>query len=290
VVDAARGVFEVVNQKVLSAMTVHLAEGGEDPRKFYLFAFGGAGPAHAYELARALRMKGIVVPPGAGATSAMGLVVTPVSFDFARSLVTRLDRVSWDTLGAVFEDMTTEGREMLREASVDPDSPGVRLVRAMDLRHKGQGYELTVEIPADLFKRGTMADLAAFFYDRYRDKYGHAHTNLPVELITCRVSLSGPTPEVPRESSRASSADGAAARKGTRPVYFPEAGRYVDTPVFDRYRLAPGAVFDGPAVIEERECTVVAGPSCRVRVDAQANLFLDLTPVPAAAPAGRAGG
>jgi N-methylhydantoinase A len=186
--------------------------------------------------------------------------------------------------------MVTEGREMLREANVDPDSAGVGLVRAMDLRHKGQGYELTVEIPADLYRRGTMADLAAFFYDRYRDKYGHAHTNLPVELITCRVSLAGPTPEVPRETSRASSPDGAGARKGTRPVYFPEAGRYVDTPVFDRYRLASGTVFDGPAVIEERECTVVAGPSCRVRVDPHANLFLDLTHVPAATPAGRAGG
>jgi len=290
VVDAARGVFEVVNQNMLSAMKVHIAERGEDPRKFYLFAFGGAGPAHAYELARALRMKGIVVPPGAGATSAMGLVVTPVSFDFARSLVTRLDRVSWDTLGAVFEDMVTEGRAMLREASVDPGSPGVRLIRAMDLRHKGQGYELTVEIPDELYRRGSMDDVAAFFYDRYRDKYGHAHTNLPVELITCRVSLAGPTPEVPREASRTSAADGAGARKGTRPVYFPEAGRYVETPVFDRYRLAAGAVFDGPAVLEERESTVIAGPSCRVRVDPYANLFLDLSTVPAAAPAATTGG
>ncbi|MBM3450363.1 MAG: hydantoinase/oxoprolinase family protein, partial [Armatimonadetes bacterium] len=121
--DAARGIFEVVNQNMLSAMKVHIAERGEDPRKFYLFAFGGAGPAHAYELARALRMKGVVVPPGAGATSAMGLVTTAASFDFARSYVTRLDRVSWSEIRAIFETMLQEGRMMLREAGVDPNGP-----------------------------------------------------------------------------------------------------------------------------------------------------------------------
>jgi N-methylhydantoinase A/oxoprolinase/acetone carboxylase beta subunit len=278
--DAARGVFEVVNQNMLSAMKVHIAERGEDPQKFYLFAFGGAGPAHAYELARALRMKGVVVPPGAGATSAMGLVTTAASFDFARSFVTRLDRAPWRDLRAVFDAMEKEGRQMLREAGVDPAAPGVRLVRAMDLRHKGQGYELTVEVPEDLFRRGSLEALTTFFYERYQDKYGHAHTNLPVELITCRVSIAGPPPGVPARAAGAH-ADGAAARKGTRPVYFPEAGAYVETPVFDRYRLSVGAALDGPAVVEERECTIIAGPSAAVRVDAGGNLFIDLGPATA---------
>jgi N-methylhydantoinase A len=279
--DAARGVFEVVNQNMLSAMKVHIAERGEDPQKFYLFAFGGAGPAHAYELARALRMKGVVVPPGAGATSAMGLVTTAASFDFARSFVTRLDRAPWRDLRAVFDAMEKEGRQMLREAGVDPAAPGIRLVRAMDLRHKGQGYELTVEIPDEVFNRGSVEALTAFFYERYKDKYGHAHTNLPVELITCRASIAGPPPVVPAERTVAQS--GAVARKGTRPVYFPEAAGYVETPVFDRYRLGALATFEGPAVIEERECTIIAGPSSTVRVDAGGNLFIDLRPAPAGA-------
>jgi N-methylhydantoinase A/oxoprolinase/acetone carboxylase beta subunit len=280
--DAARGVFEVVNQNMLSAMKVHIAERGEDPQKFYLFAFGGAGPAHAYELARALRMKGVVVPPGAGATSAMGLVTTAASFDFARSFVTRLDRAPWRDLRAVFDAMEKEGRQMLREAGVNPAEPGVRLVRAMDLRHKGQGYELTVEIPDELFRRGSVEALAAFFYERYTDKYGHAHTNLPVELITCRASIAGPPPVVPPQAIAAGSSR-APARKGARPVYFPETGAYVETPVYDRYRLNALVSFEGPAVIEERECTIIAGPSSVVRVDASGNLFIDLQPAPAAA-------
>lgn len=274
--DAARGIFEVVNQNMLSAMKVHIAERGEDPRKFYLFAFGGAGPAHAYELARALRMRGVVVPPGAGATSAMGLVTTAVSFDFARSLVSRLDRIAWSELHAVFQVMEAEGRAMLREANVDPDDPAVRFVRAMDLRHKGQGYELTVEIPEDLYRRGSVGELAAHFYDRYNEKYGHAHRNLPVELITCRASVAGPTPHVPVAAATPGTADASAALKGRRRVYFPEAAGYVEVPVYDRYRLVAGMAMDGPAVVEERECTIIAGPSCRVRLDAHGDLFLDL--------------
>jgi N-methylhydantoinase A len=290
VTDAARGVFEVVNQNMLSAIKVHIAERGEDPQKFYLFAFGGAGPAHAYELARALRMKGVVVPPGAGATSAMGLVTTAASFDFARSFVTRLDRVPWRELRAVFDAMEQEGRQMLREAGVDPKDPGVHLVRSMDLRHKGQGYELTVEIPDALFQRGSVAELTTHFYERYTDKYGHAHTNLPVELITCRTSIAGPPPVVPAQPlEQAPGGDGAhAAVKGTRPVYFPERGDFAPAPVYDRYRLPARSAFEGPAVIEERECTIIAGPSSRVRVDTAGNLFIDLAPA-SPATAGDAG-
>jgi N-methylhydantoinase A len=274
--DAARGIFEVVNQNMLSAMKVHIAERGEDPRKFYLFAFGGAGPAHAYELARALRMKGVVVPPGAGATSAMGLVTTAVSFDFARSYVTRLDRVSWAEIRGLFDAMVAEGRSMLHEAGVDPDGAGVRAVRAMDLRHKGQGYELTVEIPADAAARGSVEEVSKLFYDRYEEKYGHAHANLPVELITLRASVDGPPPNIPRHAADDAGGSAEAARKGTRPVYFPERGGYVETPVYDRYRLPADASFPGPAIVEERECTIAAGPSSRVRTDTYGHLFLDL--------------
>jgi N-methylhydantoinase A/oxoprolinase/acetone carboxylase beta subunit len=276
VVDAARGIFEVVNQNMLSAMKVHIAERGEDPRKFYLVAFGGAGPAHAYELARALRMRGVVVPPNAGNTSAMGLVTTAASFDFARSFVARVDRVPWEELRAVFEAMENEGRARVADAGIDRDDPGVQVARRMDLRHRGQGYELTVEIPADLYGKGSIADLVQLFYERYEAKYGHAHRNLAVELITCRVSVSGPPPEVSLHRAPDAQLDTALARKGNRDVYFAESEGYVETPVFDRYRLGRGVAFMGPAVIEERECTVIAGPSSRIWVDDYGNLFLDV--------------
>ncbi len=276
--DAARGIFEVVNQNMLAAMKVHIAERGEDPRKFYLFAFGGAGPAHAYELARALHMKGVVVPPGAGATSAMGLITTAVSFDFARSFVTRLDAVRWDEIGAVFEDMATEGLAILEDAGIAPDSKGVTVVHSMDLRHKGQGHEVTVEIPKKTYDQRSTEALAELFYERHREKYGHAHTHLAVELVTCRTVVGAPPPVVPLHLSEDPAADSQAVLKGKRPVFFPESGEYQDTPVYDRYRLVPESSFPGPAIIEERECTVVAGPSSQISVDAFGSLFIDILP------------
>ena len=276
--DAARGIFEVVNQNMLAAMKVHIAERGEDPRKFYLFSFGGAGPAHAYELARALHMKGIVVPPGAGATSAMGLITTAVSFDFARSFVARLDAVRWDEVRAVFEDMATEGLAILEEAGIAPDSKGVTVVHSMDLRHKGQGHEVTVYIPKEVYDRASTEALTELFYDRHREKYGHAHTHLAVELVTCRTVVGAPPPVVPLHHAENPAAAPQAALKSKRPVFFPESGKYQDTPVYDRYHLAPESRFSGPAIIEERECTVVAGPSSRVSVDAFGSLFIDLLP------------
>ncbi len=276
--DAARGVFEVVNQNMLAAMKVHIAERGEDPRKFYLFSFGGAGPAHAYELARALQMRGVVVPPGAGATSAMGLVTTAVSFDFARSLVSRLDKIAWSDVRGVFESMTKDGLAVLAEAGIAADAPGVSIVHAMDLRHKGQGHEVTVPIPEMAFKKGSMTDLAQLFYDAHREKYGHAHTNLAVELITCRTTVSAPPPAVPLIHIPAGAGGAAAALKGKRQVYFSEVGAYLDTPVYDRYKLAPNVRFAGPAIIEERECTAVAGPSAQVWIDDFGSLYMDIPP------------
>lgn len=276
VVEAAAGVFEIVNQNMLAAMKVHIAERGEDPRKFYLFSFGGAGPAHAYELARSLGMKGAIVPPGAGATSALGLVTSAVAFDFARSYVTRLDRVDWHDLRSVFEGMASEGLNVLEEAGIDRSAAGVAIVHSMDLRHKGQGHEVSVALPDSAYQHGSIEEIKALFYEHYASKYGHAHHNLPVELITCRTAVRAPAPDVPLHQPGDSARQLRDAYKRSRSVYFPELGEYVDTPVYDRYRLPSDAVFSGPAVIEERECTIVAGPACRIRVDSHGGLLLDI--------------
>ncbi len=278
--ECARGVFQVVNNTMLAAMKVHIAERGEDPRKMYLFAFGGAGPAHAYELARAIRMKGVIVPPGAGATSALGLVASPVSFDFSRSLLARLDELAWSALDSVFAGMVAEGHGVLRDAGIDPDGAGVAVTYQMDLRHLGQGREITVDIPAGLVGRRALGEVPELFYRAHLGRYGHVHRHLPVELITCRVSVSGPDVDLPLRRLDTGAAL-APVPKGSRPVYFPERGAYVATPVYRRGDLPAGFTTAGPAVIEERECTIVAGPSASLRVDGFGCIFLDLPADPA---------
>ncbi len=275
--DCARGIFEVVNQNMLAATKVHIAERGEDQRKFYLFAFGGAGPAHAYELARALQMRGVIVPSGAGATSAVGLVTAAVSFDFARSLLARLDRIEWAEVKQVFDEMAEEGLGVLEEAGVARDRPDVAVTHRMDLRHKGQGHEVTVVIPQEAFEAGSLEGISRLFYEAHREKYGHAHENLAVELVTCRTTVSAPAPDISLRPVAAEGREGDAV-KGRRRAWFAEANGFVETLVYDRYRLRSGAAIEGPAIIEERECTVVAGPSGRIRIDEYGNLFIDIRP------------
>ncbi|MDX3808241.1 MAG: hydantoinase/oxoprolinase family protein, partial [Bosea sp. (in: a-proteobacteria)] len=237
----AQGIFQVVNENMLSACKVHIAERGEDPRNFYLFSFGGAGPVHAYELARALGMRGVVVPPGAGAASAYGLVASPVAFDLVRSHVADLGQADWTAIRAVYEAMAEEGEGILAEAGVDGAS-GASARRFMDLRHLGQGREVSVEISEEVFASGDLAGISQAFYDAHTLRYGHAHRHLPVELITCRMTVSGPaTAHAGPVASATDGATGVVERKGSRPVFFPEVGGYVETAIYERSALTAGA-------------------------------------------------
>lgn len=276
---AAQGVFEVVNNAMIAAARVHVAERCEDPRRFHLYAFGGAGPAHAYELARALGMKGVVVPAAAGAGSAMGLVVSPVSFELARSHPVVLDEASWHDIHAVFAAMAEEAAPVLAAAGLGREDPGVRLGYAMDLRHVGQGHELTVTLPAQPLEAMTPAAIRTGFFAAHRARFGHAHPGLAVELMTCRLSVTGPEPLGTSTGGRPSApGTPGAVPKASRRVYFTELRGWRETPVYERAHLQAGTAFPGPAVIEEAECTTIAGPSAQVRVHTDGTLFLDLLP------------
>jgi N-methylhydantoinase A len=152
----------------------------------------------------------------------------------------------------------------------------------MDLRHKGQGHEVTVTLPAEDIASGDLSRIAKAFYAAHREKYGHAHENLPLELVTCRTTVGAAAVEIPSKPLPTSHDSAEVARKGSRQAWFGELGRFAETPVYDRYKLLSGMTIRGPAIVEERECTVVAGPSATIRIDAHGNLFLDIDAAPAA--------
>ncbi len=275
--DAARGVFDVVNHNMLSAARVHIAERGLDPRSLYLYAFGGAGPVHAYELARALRMKGVIIPPGAGAASAYGLVASPMAFDLFRSAPHRLDTAEWAEIGTVFDHMRHEGRAILEAAGGAEVADAARLTYQMDMRHLGQGREMTVEVPEALVAAGDLLGICALFYRRHEEEFGHVHRDLPVELMSCRLTVSGPEVKLP--IAEAEPVLGSVAHPiGTRPVYFPELGAYTDAAIYEREGLLPGMSLTGPAVVQERECTITVGPAATATVNRIGALVIDIGP------------
>ncbi len=273
-VDTAHGIYQVVNENMISATRVHVAERGADPRRLQLMAFGGAGPVHAYEIARALKMQGFICPASAGVTSALGFLTAPSAFEFARTHIARLDSSHLAEMDHIYTELAEEGREVLRAAGVAESE--MVFTRKADLRHVGQGHEIIVSLPWDqLADISLETDLRSHFFAQYEAIYGHAHTHLDLEITTCRLNAAGPKPQIALPEAEPGP-DPIEARKGFRGVYFTESRSYVDTPVYDRYVLGRDCTIQGPAIVEERESTAVIGPSGVATIDRYANLVVSL--------------
>ncbi len=274
VVNTAHGIFQVVNENMISATRVHVAERGADPRRLLLMAFGGAGPIHAYEIARALKMRGFICPAAAGVTSALGFLTAPPAFEFARTHMARLDQDHLAALDCIYAELETEGRQVLRTAGVA--EADMVFTRKADLRHVGQGHEIVVSLPwSRLADASLMEDLRPHFFARYMEIYGYAHTHLDLEITTCRLNAAGPRPCVTLPEA-VPGADATGACKGHRPVYFTETRGFVNTPIYDRYTLGRDSRIPGPAIVEERESTAVIGPQGEAVIDRYANLVVTL--------------
>ena len=271
-VKAAWGVHQVVDENMANAARVHAVERGKDPRKYLLLAFGGAGPVHAHRVARALGVPGFVAPLGAGTASAFGFLCAPLSFDLARSLYGRLDELDWDAANAALAEMEEEGRELLRASGVADEDVLVR--RLGEMRYVGQGHEVGVKLPEGTLGPDDVGGISAGYRDEYRRLYGREGPDVPLEAITWRVEVSAPRPEILQEETGGDPRALDEARKGKREIYLPEKDGFAAVPVYDRYRLDPGAAFDGPAVVEERESTVIVGPDSRAEVDGSRNLIV----------------
>lgn len=296
--ETAAGVIEVANAATERALRVVSVERGHDPREFALVAYGGAGPLHAAALADRLDVPEVIFPRAAGVLSALGLLVSDVTYDYASSTVRPWADVSLETLRETFATFESEGREELAAAGHDDDT--VEIERAADLRYVGQSFELRVPVPDPAgfddaaSYRQTVAER---FHAAHRRRYGHAEPSEPVELVTLRLRARGvvepPTLAVGDDGGDRVDGDGdgggahaggtdgggpdgavtaADARRTTRGVVFDGTER--DTPVYDRERLVPGIAFDGPAIVEGPESTIVVHPGQRARVDDHANVIV----------------
>jgi len=275
-VDAAWGIHQLANESMASAARIHAIERGKDVERFPIFAFGGAGPVHAFGVARILRSPSVIYPLGAGVMSAVGFLVAPLSFDFVRTLPGTLDALDWDGVQRAVAQMEAEGRAILgRTIATDQ----VRFRRFADMRYRKQGYEIRVPIPDGPLDASRKDEIHRSFEAAYRAIYGHTVRDAPIAVVSWRVVAQGPRPTLRLPTSAGASRDSGAARKGARRVYLPDAKGYAEVPVYDRYALGAGATLEGPAVIEERESTVVVNAAARIRVDEASNVIVEVPPV-----------
>jgi N-methylhydantoinase A len=268
--QAAWGVHQVVNENRANAARVHAVERGLDPTALPLFAFGGAGPVHAVGVAAALGSPSVIAPLGAGVISALGFLTAPLAFDLVHSWRCPLDGVDWSRVNAFVAEMETEGATLLVESGLEPEQ--VSHTRYADLRYVGQGHEVRIALPPGAL--GPDADLVGLFEREYERLYGRSGPGVPVEAINWRVVSSGPPPGL--ELGAIDVEAGAEREREPRQAYFPARGGCVETAVYDRYALAPGTRFEGPAIVEERESTLVVGPGQSVEVVADLSLTVTL--------------
>jgi N-methylhydantoinase A len=267
--DTALGIVRIVDETMAAATRMHLAEKGRDPRRYTLVAFGGAGPVHACNLARLLKMRRVVVPLGAGVASALGFLVAPPATDAVRSLVGRLERLDWDEVTALYAAMRAECDELLLEAGAEPGS--IRYAPVAEMRHVGQGFEIPVPLPGLALNAAQLPAIRDAFFASYRERFARVVEDAPIEALTWRLSARGPAQDI----ALARAATGTPAARGTRRLLTETHGE-VTAQVLDRYALSPGASFDGPALVEERESTTVIPPGARCTVDDMLNLVIEL--------------
>ncbi len=271
--QAAWGIHQIVNENMANAARAHLGERGKDPRRMPMYAFGGAGPVHGYRVAEILRLPALISPFGAGVGSTFGLLAAPLAFDFVRSAYSRLDDLDWQFANSLLDDMADEGRKVLEGSGLN--SREMAYFRSADMRYVGQGHEVSVALPGGVLSARDLPAIRAEFERTYKTLYGRKGPDVALEVINWRVVASGPRPDLHLKLPRAT-ASGAEPRKGSRRAYFPEGGGYMDAAVFDRYALQPGMEFAGPAIVEERESTLIIGAHGRARVDEHLNIVVEL--------------
>jgi N-methylhydantoinase A len=263
-VEAAFGVHDLINETMAAAAKTHIAEKGGNPKIVTISAFGGAGPVHAYGLAKKIGAPRILVPPLAGVGSALGFFTAPVAFDLSRSHRVTLEDADFDEIEKLFQALEREGTSILQKTAKEKH---IRYQRTLMMRFVGQGAETDLPIESKPFPRFKKARIRELFDDEYQRLYGRTYHETPVEFVTFKVRAS--LPERPFKIPPLEKKDRSLAKciKGQRSAFSLIKKDFIPFTVYDRLGLFPAAVLDGPAIVEERESTIVIGEDARGKVD-----------------------
>ena len=263
---AAEGILTIANSNMARAIRSRTIEKGHDPREFALVAFGGAGPLHAAEVADSLEIPEVLVPPYPGITSAGGLLTSDLKYDQMRTVFQMQGSVEAGRLNRELDELGEQLRGWLRRdgvAEVD-----IEVIRALDCRYVGQGYELRVTLD------GPFDDAALDQFHRLHEReYGSAYPD-PIEIVNARVTAVGKRPTL--DELPVASGSLAEALVGEGEGHFRVDGRLqaVTSRFYDRNKLPIDQEVAGPAVVFHLDTTTVVPPAWSARADASGNLIL----------------
>jgi N-methylhydantoinase A len=269
-VTTAAGILKIVNTNMAVDLRLAFQSRGEDPRRFALLAFGGAGPLHAAYLARDLGIPEVVVPLHPGLTSAMGLLQTDVRHLYLRSAVGLLSSYAVAEINAIFADLRRQATEDVSQEGLDLKA--LRLRQQLDLRYLHQGYNLTVEAPDGEVKEAHKQGIKSAFDALHRRTYGASAPEEEAELVTLRLVAEVPVPHL--RLPRIAPGPIADARMERRPLYDLTRGGFAEAWVYDRTRLGAHDRIIGPAIVEQYDSTTVVLAGQSLTVDDFGNLLI----------------
>ena len=275
VISASSGIYEIVNANMAAAIRLVTVERGIDPSDFSVIAFGGAGPAHIVDVVEEFNVRSVIIPTTPGLASAAGLLITDMTTDSVRTRIMEPEAVDVNGANAIYAELEQEGVAKMRREGI-PDECIAR-ERHIDARFRGQAHELSVPVHLATLTLADLIRVQQDFRDMYASLYGVKLSN-PVQLVNFRSRIIGRVPKLELGRSAVSGGDPDRALKISRPVYFRRVGAFLDTPVYNRQKLAAGDIFTGPAVVEEPDSTTIVPPGYQVNVGDYLQLVVQKAP------------
>jgi len=270
-VEAADGILRIAATAMSYAVKGVTTERGLDVGDFVLFAYGGAGPLHAVEVAREIGMRKVIVPFAPGVFSAFGMLFSDLRYDFVRTWFTPLEEAKFDDIERVYRALEQQGRDAIANTSIKPQRIVVK--RSADMRYVGQEHAVTVDLPMAVFARKDRAAIKRHFDDMHAQRYGTSAPAERAEIVSLRATVTGLMRKPPQSKiARGGRKPPAAAFGGKRQVHY--GGRFHATPTYRRAALAAGNRIKGPALIEEYASTTVLMPDDALEVDGLGNLVI----------------
>jgi N-methylhydantoinase A len=274
---AALGILRIANAQMANAVRAVTTAKGLDPRDFVMFAYGGAGPLHAVDVARELGITKVIIPPMPGHFSAYGMLLTNLRRDYAYTHIMRFSSADLSVWEKECARMEEEGGRSLRQMPISLTS--VRSIRAADMRYQGQEHTVTVPLPANLDAANAREVIRNAFDAAYAQQFSHNAPDQDAELVTIRVAVVGELHKpklthIPQGGEEPVSE----AIRGSRKVLYAGARERVEARVYDRRLLLSGNAIEGPALIDEHASTTVIGPHERLEVNRYGHLVIEVRP------------
>lgn len=269
--QAAQGILDIADAAMARGVRVVSVNKGHDPRDFTLIPFGGAGAMHALTVGALVEVGRVVVPQRAGIFSAVGLASSDVKYDFIRIVEQPMDTLAPADFAAIYGPLDAQAVERLNRKM--PKGAKIDLIRMAQLRYMRQDNKVSIRLPEGEITSGLLAQLASEFHDAHLFQFGHNNPEGRIELVSLALEAYGRMGHARSKPFPATPEPIPAVPKSRRRVYFKETG-WSDVAVYQRNDLRPGAEFAGPAIVEEREATVIATPGIACHVDGGGNIVL----------------